>query len=511
MGDNTRSNLEKAVGLWRDFRIQLGYCAKPSRLFLPGVFKNLDVHNLVMETADQRVEREDLHLFINAGLTTTGQGGYYHGAEAERLSLAFLHRYIAGNYRPLYTLCLASGLNDHNLSHALFTLLQAGSPDERSDRERENALLGCALKRLPPHRAYRLFERLAKNRVNNRRTRGLIKSYLESRPLAFDAVKYRRRFRLAMRHAHFKAPDDIARFVFEGARGKPYSTALLETYRQAHYDTSSIYKLPFTVAQGLARLKGIEPSVFMKKIAPMMTEREKLREQSSGSEDFDAARLDMVELCVYYLSCDRERRLELLPVLRDRARRQAEEPGLNEALRGRRIASVLDRSRSSIGARTARRRPLAVALAVHLVLESLGETYNAHWSHPVKELLDLHPLGHTSLGEPLLEALARRPELVILVSDGRENAPRGAAGAIARTMASRLPRQAPLFVHLNPVFNPDDFMPMSLGECWSTVGVRRMEDLSTALAFARFAEGRGGSEEIRAYLTRRSEELLRAL
>ena len=91
-----------------------------------------------METADQRVEREDLHLFINAGLTTTGQGGYYHGAEAERLSLAFLHRYIAWNYRSLYTLCLAVGLNDHNLAHALFTLLQSGAPRERSERERHN-------------------------------------------------------------------------------------------------------------------------------------------------------------------------------------------------------------------------------------------------------------------------------------------------------------------------------------------------------------------------------------
>lgn len=129
----------------------------------------------------------------------------------------------------------------------------------------------------------------------------------------------------------------------------------------------------------------------------------------------------------------------------------------------------------------------------------------------MKELLDLQPLGHTSLGEPLLQALEGRPEVVILVSDGRENAPRGATGAIARAVCGRLPELEPLFVHLNPVFNPHDFMPMSLGESWSTVGVRRVEDLSTALAFARFAEGRSGSEEIRSYLTRRAEEFLHAL
>jgi hypothetical protein len=464
-----------------------------------------------METADQRVEREDLHLFINAGLTTTGQGGYYHGAEAERLSLAFLHRYIAWNYRSLYTLCLAVGLNDHNLAHALFTLLQSGAPRERSERERENALLTCGLRRLPPHRAYRLFERLARNRVNNRRTRALIHAYLESRPLAFDAIKYRRRLRQAIAHSHYKAPPDIARFVFEGARSRPYATALLETYRQAHYDGSAIYKLPFTVAQGLARAKGIEQSVFMKKIAPMMTEREKLRAQSSGSEQFEPGRLDLVELCVYYLNCDRERRLELLPVLREKACSQARDPGLEEALRGKRIASVLDRSRSSLGARTARCRPLAVALAVHLVLDALGETYSAHWSYPTDELLDLHPRGHTALGEPLLDALEQRPEVVVVVSDGRENAPRGAAGALAEAVLRRLPERAPLFVHLNPVFTPDDFMPMSLGKGWSTVGVRRLADLGTALAFARFAGGRDGSQEIRSYLTRRAEEFLRAL
>lgn len=33
------------------------------------------------ETSLERVRREDLHLFINAGLTATGQGGYYHGRD----------------------------------------------------------------------------------------------------------------------------------------------------------------------------------------------------------------------------------------------------------------------------------------------------------------------------------------------------------------------------------------------------------------------------------------------
>jgi hypothetical protein len=127
-----------------------------------------------------RVRREDMLLFVNAGLTATGQGGFYHGAVEERLSLSFLHQYIAENYRRLYTLLLAGGLNDHNTAHAIFTLLAGGAPKDPKERALENELLSKSMAKLPPQRAYRLCERLAEGRVNNRRTRAVIATYLRA-------------------------------------------------------------------------------------------------------------------------------------------------------------------------------------------------------------------------------------------------------------------------------------------------------------------------------------------
>jgi hypothetical protein len=458
-----------------------------------------------MERASyDRVRREDLLLFANAGLTATGQGGYYHGATEERLSLAFLHQYIAQNYRRLYCLMLAGGLNDHNLAHAIFTLLSMGGPEDVSQRAEEGLLLGKAMAQLPAQRAYRLCERLADARVNNRRTRSLIAGFLQRRKsLAFDAVKYRRRLKKAVLHAHCRIDGEIKRFLFEGAGSKPYRDQLLEAYRKAHYDRRYLYELPFTVAQGLAQRFGVPREQFMEKIAPRMTEREKLRWQRAGAANFDPDRADLVELCVHYLRCPSAERPALLPTLANRARRLVPGLGLPESLCTGRVAVVLDRSRSSYGSGQARRRPLAIALAIHLVLEAACPQYSAHWSSPTRDLLELEPTGHTALGEPLLEALAGHPTTVIVVSDGRENSPSGACEAIAHAVLARLPAP-PLFVHINPTFDPEDFQPLALGPNWPVVGLRRVEDLATGFALASFARSHSKVEELEAYLRQRA-------
>jgi hypothetical protein len=454
------------------------------------------------------VRREDLLLFVNAGLTATGQGGFYHGAIDERLSLSFLHLYIAENYRSLYTLLLAAGLNDHNTAHALFTLLASGAPPEPGERALENELIGKTTAKLPPQRAYRLFERLATSGVNNRRTRAVIAGYLRGRKnLAFDAIKYRHRLKKAVLHSHAGLSREVKRFLFEGAATKPYSDPMLETYRKAHYDQRHIYELPFTVAQGLAQRKKIPRDEFMEKIGPRMTEREKLRWQQAGAAALDPSSADLVELCIYFLRLPHLERLSLLPALRQRAAQLVPALQLPEWLARSRVAVVLDRSRSSYGSAQARRRPLAVAMAIHLALEAACASYSAHWSHPTADLIDLQPTGHTALGEPLLEALAGKPEVVIVVSDGRENAPSGACQAIASAFAARLP-DAPMWIHFNPVFDPDDFQPMALGPSWPVVGIRRAEDLATGFVLASFAKGRCQLAELEAYLKDRAASFL---
>lgn len=461
--------------------------------------------SLSFQARFDRVRREDLLLFINAGLTATGQGGFYHGAREERLSLAFLHSYVVENYRNLYSVMLAAGLNDHNLAHALFTLLRSGPPPESETRALENALIPLAVRRLPPQRAYRLFERLAGERVNNRRTRAAIRVYLEGRKnLAFDAVKYRARLKKAVLHAHLSVPSEIQQFLFQGARARNYRDPLLEAYRRAHYDRRAIYELPFTVAQGLAQRQRIPREEFMEKIAPRMTEREKLRWQQSGAQAFDPNRAELVELCLYFLRLPSGERSPILGAMRERARALVESLDLPVFLREGKVAAVFDRSFSSYGSGQARRRPLAVALAVHLMLEAACPSYDPHWSLPTADLCDLAPSGRTALGEPLLDALEGSPDMVVVVSDGRENSPPGAAEAIASAVVARFP-QPPRRVHLNPVFDPDDFSPLGLGPSWPTVGLRQAEDLATALAIARFAHGDIEVCELEAYFRRRAQ------
>ena len=67
--------------------------------------------------------REDIVMFINACLTCTGQREFYDDACRQTESIAFLHRYILGNYRRLYAQTLAAGINHFNQSEIILSLL----------------------------------------------------------------------------------------------------------------------------------------------------------------------------------------------------------------------------------------------------------------------------------------------------------------------------------------------------------------------------------------------------
>jgi hypothetical protein len=63
-----------------------------------------------------------------------------------------------------------------------------------AQRHVEGRLIARRLALLPPPRVYKLFGELRGAKVNNRRTRAIMRDWLAARPdLAFDAVKYRPR------------------------------------------------------------------------------------------------------------------------------------------------------------------------------------------------------------------------------------------------------------------------------------------------------------------------------
>jgi len=468
---------------------------------------------------------EDVLLFVNAAITSTGQREFHSESGLQQGSLEFLHEYTAVNYRDLYAAALALGINDHNAALIVLRLLSTARDATPEQRRTEGPLIARTLRRLPPHRVFHLFSALRRARVNNRRTRALMREWLEARPdPAFDAVKYRAAFKTAVRHAHLRpdrlpgAEGELGAFLFASGPTRPFRTPIFEHWRRAHFEQSSVYELPYTVAEGFAAAHGIDRSLFLERIAPRLTRSERLRLQRSAeraeaaSVRLDAAalaRMPLTRLASYTLSMPVEeragRRAELTAALRSAARRVA---GDRAGTWGK-VAAVLDDSYSSSGSSEKRRRPLAVALACDFLLEALAGEYHRLWLTGRDDPLLASAGGATALGSRILDGLELAPERLIVVSDGWDNAPAGMASEVLRVWSTRLdPERRTAVVHLNPVYDAAGLEVRRLGRAVPTTGIRDAEDLPELVAFARFATGRGGMEELRSHLAARVDRYL---
>ncbi|MEU8382297.1 hypothetical protein [Streptosporangium sp. NPDC048865] len=299
---------------------------------------------------------------MNAAITSTGQREFHSGADEQGLSLDFLHRYLLGNYRDLYAATLALDVNDHNATLIARNLLVTAGEADPGQRRAEGRLIARRLALLPPPRVYGLFRELRRARVNNRRTRAIMRDWLAARPdLAFDAVKYRGAVKDAVRHAHLRPGGELGPFLFTPHRPAAYATPILETWRRAHYEQAAIYRLPYTVAEGFAAKHRIARAAFLERIAPRLTRLERLRLQESarglgaGAVRADLTTMPLTRLASYALALppdDRvRRRAELTEALRASARRTAGDQAGSWGA----VAAVLDDSFSAYGSGTASR------------------------------------------------------------------------------------------------------------------------------------------------------------
>ncbi|HSA48920.1 MAG TPA: hypothetical protein VLH10_02250, partial [Yinghuangia sp.] len=417
----------------------------------------------------------------------------------------------------LYAACLALEINDHNAALVVRHLLLTSRDLPTATRRREGALIARRLELMAPQRVYRLFRELARLGVNNRRTRAIMRDWIAQRPApAFDAVKYRSGVKAAARHAHLPVHGETGLVLFAPLRRlKGFKTPLFEAWRQAHYTQSALYDLPYTVAEGLAARHGVRRPEFLRRIAPKLTRLERLRLQEAGERlKVDEVRADLTampltRLASYVLSLTREVRArrhdELHAALTAAARRAA----VDASGTWGRVVAVLDDSFSSFGSTAKPQRPLAVALACHYLLGALAGSYTALWTSGVRDALMVRPNGPTRLGDRLIDALELRPDRLIVVSDGWDNAPPGLAAEVLRVWRARLdPAGATSVVHLNPVYDADDFGVKGIGAGVPTVGVRDAEDIPTLVELARFAEGRAGFDQLDRYLMARQERFL---
>ncbi|WP_371483068.1 hypothetical protein [Kitasatospora sp. NBC_00315] len=469
------------------------------------------------ESPGDLVAADDVLLFVNAAITATGQREFHSAAAEQRLSLDFLHAYILGNYRDLYAAVLALDINDHNAALIIRGLLESAGDATTAQRRSEGRLIARRLALLPPPRVYRLIRALRTARVNNRRTRAIVRDWIAARPdPALDAVKYRPGLKAALRHAHLSPPtEELGTFLFRPAGQAHFATPLLDAWRRAHYEQRALYELPYSVAEGFAARHGVDRGAFLRKIAPRMTRLEQLRLQESAREvgadavRTDLARMPLTRLAGYVLGLPVDarvrRRAELTGALRTAARRVA---GPHLGTWGR-VAAVLDDSFSTAGSGQKRRRPLTAALASHHLLEALAAEYTPLWTSGRTDALLAYPYGPTPLGLRILDALDTAPDRLLIVSDGWDNAPPGLAAEVLRIWRTRLdPQGRTRVVHLNPVYDPEDFDVRRLAPTIPTAGLRDAEDLPTLVELAGFAEGRTGLAELTAYLDARTRAFL---
>ncbi|MFD8111313.1 hypothetical protein [Streptomyces microflavus] len=471
------------------------------------------------ETLADLVAAEDVLLFVNAAITATGQREFRSDAVGQQLSLDFLHAYVRVNYRRVYASSLALDINDHNAARIVLGLLETAGEASAEERRTEGRLIAARLALLPPQRVYRLFGEVRRAGINNRRTRAVMRDWLAARPdLGHDAVKYRGGVKTAARHIHLRCPEgagplaEVGAFLFRPGRLPRYEHRLLDAWRRAHYEQGAVAELPFTVAEGFAARHGMKREVFLKRAAPRMTRLERLRTHSvTQRPEIDLTAMPLTRLALYVLSLPFDqragRRTELTGALRTAARRAAG----GQAGSWGRVHAVLDDSFSSSGSGQKRRRPLAVALAGHHLLEALAapSAYRGLWTSGRGDALLVRPWGPTPLGMRVLDALepepgGAAPDRLVIVSDGWDNAPAGLAGEVLRVWRKRLdPGRRTAVVHVNPVYDADGFDVRRLAAGVPTAGIRDAEDLPALVEIARFAEGRTGAAELHAYLDRR--------
>ena len=460
------------------------------------------------------IEKEDIILFIGACFACSGQKEFYSSKAEQRVSIRFLHYYVMSNYRELYASCLALGINHYNKTLIIGNLLRTGAETPKEFAQIEGSLIRYSLRTLPPPRVYRLFKQLRKQRVNNRRSRAVVRDYLGwHRDLAFQAVKYSTKIRSAAQHAHLSLPDEVGDFLFQGAQSRHWETELFETYRQSHFSQAALYKLPYTIAEGLAIQRGINRKKFLQKILPSLTQKERLRLEKTlqrekvKTEKLDLKTLSLDRLTQFWLSYSIMERREKLEEFSAAFSDVVQSLLGNRAGQMTRVAAILDRSWSTKGSIEKRSRSLGVALGISQILRQYSQEYLSLWTVPLEEELLCTPKGQTDIASPLLRALRWKPDLIIIISDGYENAPSSAADEIARIYHQKVDKK-PQILHFNPVFNPEDYAPKRLGEHIWTLGIRDAQDIIILLNLFSQVLREGSFDSLQKMLSQKAENFV---
>lgn len=440
-------------------------------------------------TTPQQADTKTLIDFISASLTSTGQEEYYNTAQEQKKALLQTHKPILEKYREFYALLLVSTINDINKQIIVMNVLKCGKDVDNSVKEYENNLILQALTNMQTNRAYQTLELLAENKVNNKRTRDLVRRFLESRKnYKYEFVKYKAKVKKIVTHNHLYKKNEIWDFLFD--KKKEFNDDLLSNYVKARTDKEAVYKLPYSIAEGFAAFHKIERKEFLEKIKDKMTDSEKQRVSTSAKElgvnvEADWTQGDLRKILIYLYSLDRTPP-NMKEILEQKAKREAERIPYKYG----KVVVIVDNSASSYGSEEKKYHPIASELANAYILKELSQDFTILFTNPDYQG-DRHiPQvgGETNLVVPLVKALSLKPDAIFILSDGYENV---VAGAVAQTI-NAFKRQLDtenktMIIQLSSVFAAEAHTVRQLTELVPNVGIRDSGQLFGALLLSTMA------------------------
>ena len=439
----------------------------------------------------EAIELQDFLDFLDAAYAATSQKEFYHSSSEQRVSLSFFHFYMVYSDRIRYARFLSMGINDHNKQNIIFNLLLTGKETPSSFKVEENNLIAKTLSQLPPQRVYNLFFKIKKAKINNRRTRAFAKQFLSTRDLSFDAVKYKKKLKKLASHNHLKLEDEMSSFLYKFKSSNQFETELFENFRQAYYSQAAVYSLPFTVAEGFAEKHGIERSVFLEKIEPMMTKAEKAKYLNSARKhkvqlSSDLSNLSTTKLFSFYLSLagmeQNEMREDFVRALSKASARENKFSKIDFS----KTALIIDDSFSMSGSLAKKNRPLSVSLAVSSILSTADERLKKYFLSGAKDEFSSRANGATSIAVNVISALEDGAKEIIILSDGYENAPYGGVEQVVKMWRKIEKGKRVSFIHINPVFNSGDYKIQHLSDLITCCGIRDASEIEQVLTFCRF-------------------------
>lgn len=431
--------------------------------------------------------------FMEMAGTTTGQSTYYDSKGGQQKAIMDLHDGLMGANRGLYAALLAfPGVNDIHKQLGLMRLLGCGFGSDKSllTLDQESRLIEYLAEGLPIPRLLKTFGHMRTNKINNSRTRRLILSaILNGGSLEFWSVKYRRKLKSAIVHAIGGARASALRtilskadqvttdkereffdycigrhvrsqalrksamlkecicFILGGNPENGYTTDLIRRYYGARADLDSGKGLPRETLEGIrGSYHKDEPKGKILELSKQtMSETDKMRSQSAAAKagveiEFDPSKQDIVSLFVYALEKGMTDRISKA------ISKKAGEIARSLPLSYDKVGVVLDASMSMFGTSEAKRRPMAIALAMRDILTSMaknGSFESVAGGAPGERGL-VYPQGDTSLAESVLDVAEKDVDAMFIITDGYENAPAGRVNEVIKAMRG-MGRNMPIY------------------------------------------------------------------